>query len=298
MISKRLDAPYRSGRTKDWLKTKCVESQEFVVVGFVPSTTARRAIGSLVMGFYEKDQLIHAGRVGTGFAQTEAETLFAALESIKIDGPSFGRKMAKDAEKGVRWVEPRLVVEVEHRGWSSDELLRHASFRGLREDKDAREIVREGQKATATKGPVKTSPISHPERMLWPSDGITKQGLADFYADSARWILPHLVNRPLSLVRCPGGIAADCFYAKNEWAGLGKAVRRVASDSSETLLVVDDIEGLMALVQGNVLEIHPWGSTTKDLERPDRLIFDLDPGDGASRPAVRIVRLCDRRQAQ
>lgn len=282
MISKRLDAPYHSGRTKDWLKSKCVESQEFVVVGFVPSTTARRAIGSLVLGFYEKGQLIHAGRVGTGFAQGEAETLFTVLESIKIDKSLFGRKLVRGADIGVRWVEPRLVVEVEYRGWSTDDLLRHASFRGLREDKDPREIMREGYGVALERGASNTTAISHPERMLWPSDGITKQGLADFYAENVRWIMPHLTNRPLSLVRCPGGIDADCFYAKHGWAGLSKSVRRVQVGGSETMLVIDDIEGLMALVQGNVLEIHPWGSTTKDLDRPDRLTFDLDPGDGVS----------------
>jgi len=122
--------------------------------------------------------------------------------------------------------------------------------------------------------------------MLWPADGITKQGLADYYTENAERILPHLKGRPLSLVRCPGGIDAECFFAKHAWAGLDNSVRRVKADGAEPFLVVDNLRGLLALVQGNVLEIHPWGSTIDDLERPDRLIFDLDPGEGVPWSAV------------
>jgi len=282
MISKRLDAPYRSGRSKDWLKTKCVQSQEFVIVGYVPATTARRAIGSLVLGYYDKGKLVHAGRVGTGFSQAEAESLFSALEGFKIATNPSIHSLAKDAAKGVRWVEPKLIAEVEYRGWSADDLLRHSSFRGLREDKDALEIARESRGSRNRVDMRATAAITHPERLLWPDDGITKQGLADYYVESVKWIMPHLANRPLSLVRCPEGIAAQCFFAKHAWAGLSKAVRRVETGESETLLAVDDVEGLLALVQGGALEIHPWGSTLADLERPDRLIFDLDPGEDVS----------------
>ena len=282
MISKRLDAPYRAGRSKDWLKTKCVQSQEFVIVGYVPATTARRAIGSLVLGYYDKGKLVHAGRVGTGFSQAAAEALFATLEAIRVTTDSGVRNLTKDAAKGVRWVEPKLIAEVEYRGWSADDLLRHSSFRGLREDKDALEIVRESL-GLPNRGDMRANAaITHPERLLWPEDGITKQGLADYYAESVKWIMPHLANRPLSLVRCPEGIAAECFFAKHAWAGLSKAVRQVETGGSETLLAVDNVEGLLALVQGSVLEIHPWGSTLADLERPDRLIFDLAPGDDVS----------------
>jgi bifunctional non-homologous end joining protein LigD len=175
-----------------------------------------------------------------------------------------------------------LVVEIEYSGWSNDGLLRHASFRGLRDDKDAREIVREVHTVVGKQRPPDLPTLSHPERFLWPGEGITKQGLADYYIDSADWIMPHLVGRPLSLVRCPGGIEAECFYAKHGWAGLGDAVRRVETGEAEPMLVVDNVVGLMELVQANVLEIHPWGSATGDLERPDRLIFDLDPGEGVS----------------
>ena len=280
MISKRVDSRYRSGRSGDWLKSRCVLAQEFVIVGFVPSTTSRRAIGSLVLGLYGADGLTHAGRVGTGFTQDEAKALFDGLDQIRTQTSPLNRKISPDAEKGVRWVEPRVIAEVDHHGWTSDGLVWHASFRGLRDDKDPREIVREDIEATATPSATRAiAGLTHPDRLLWPADGVTKQGLADYYAGAAAWILPHLVGRPLSLVRCPDGLAGECFYAKQAWAGLSAVVRRIAVGEGHTALTVDDLDGLLALVQGSVLEIHPWGSSLKDLERPDRLIFDLDPGE-------------------
>jgi bifunctional non-homologous end joining protein LigD len=286
MISKRLDAPYRSGRTKDWLKCRCVLSGEFVVIGFMPSTTARRIVGSLVLGYYEADKLILAGRVGSGFTQEEASALFVGLDQNRINAAPVGRAPPAEAVKGVRWVEPRLTAEVDYHGWTADGLLWHATFRGLRDDKDVREIVRENLKAAAAPPPRPVAALTHSERLLWPADGVTKQGLADYYADNAKWVLPHLVGRPLSLVRCPNGIASDCFFAKHAWAGLSGAVLRVATGKEAPELAIDDIDGLLALVQGNVLEIHPWGSTLSDLERADRLIFDLDPGEDVAWSAV------------
>ena len=153
MISKRRDAPYRSGRTKDWLKSKCVFSQEFVVVGYTPSTTARLRVGSLVLGFYEKDKLALAGRVGSGFTEEEAKALFQTLEQTRTKASPLDRKPPAEAEKGVRWVEPRLIAQVDYHGWTNDGLLWHASFRGLRDDKDVREIVREDRKAAVRANP-------------------------------------------------------------------------------------------------------------------------------------------------
>jgi len=183
-------------------------------------------------------------------------------------------------------VEPRLIAQVDYHGWTSDGLLWHASFGGLRDDKDAREIVREDRKVASEQTPRPVVALTHPERMLWPDDGVTKQGLADYYANSAKWVMPHLIGRPLSLVRCPNGVAADCFFAKHAWAGLSDVVRRVPIGNKEPALAIENVEGLLSLVQGNVLEIHPWGSNLSDLERPDRLIFDLDPGEEVAWRAV------------
>jgi bifunctional non-homologous end joining protein LigD len=278
MISKRAASAYRSGRTGDWLKSKCILAQEFVVVGFTPSSTSRRAIGSLVLGYYRAGDLVYAGRVGTGFTEEETKALFAALDPSRIDTPLFPRKVPAEAAKGVRWVEPRLVAQVDYQGWTADGLVWHGVFKGLRDDKDVREIVREGE-ATAPSASKPVAGLTHPERLLWPAEGVTKQGLADYYAGAAEWVLPHLVGRPLSLVRCPNGVAADCFFAKQPWAGLSDAVQRISIGEGAKALAIDSLEGLIALVQGAVLEIHPWGSSIKSLERPDRLIFDLDPGD-------------------
>ncbi len=286
IVSKRRDAPYRSGRVSQWFKSKCIKRQEFVVVGYTPSSGGGRAIGALILGFYEDGDLIHAGRVGTGFGEEEAKAFFEALEGIRTDKPDFGRKLVDGAERQVRWVEPRLVVDVEYRGWSKDGVLFHSSFRGLREDKDPLEITREDRATTGEIKMPQTPRLTHPDRLLWPEEGITKQGFADYYAEIADRVLPHIVDRPLSLMRCPGGIAAKCFFAKHPFAGLTDRVRRVPTGEKEPMLAISDLEGLLELVQSNVLEIHPWGATVADLERPDRLIFDLDPGENVAWPAM------------
>ena len=173
----------------------------------MPSTAAGNAIGSLVVGYYEKGKLVHAGRAGTGFSEEESVRLRKDLERFQAARPAFAAKLPAGAEKGVRWVEPTLVAEVEYRGWGSEGLLRQASYRGMREDRLASEIELE-QKPAATPAnrprPAPAVKLTHPERILWREKGITKQGLADFYTDIAEWILPTLVGRPLSLVRCPG----------------------------------------------------------------------------------------------
>jgi bifunctional non-homologous end joining protein LigD len=282
IVSKRRDAIYRSGRVKEWLKMKCVLRQEFVVVGYVPSSTSRGFIGSLILGFYEDGKLLHAGRVGTGFSQDVAASLFATLSGDRIDNLNFANNVSLDAARNVRWVAPKLVVEVEYRGWSNDGLLRHSVFRGLRQDREPTDVTRDDDSAAPIADASSAVALTSPDRLLWPADGVTKQGLADFYAELADWIMPHLIGRPLSLVRCPNGIEEACFYAKHEWAGLAETVRRIDVGKDEPALVIEDISGLLSLVQANVLEIHPWGSTLADVERPNRLIFDLDPGDGVS----------------
>jgi bifunctional non-homologous end joining protein LigD len=226
-----------------------------------------------------------AGRAGSGFTEEAARALFASLEPTRTKVSPLARKPPAAAEKGVQWVEPRLIAQVDHHGWTSDRLLWHATFRGLRDDKDVGEIIGENRDAAAKEARRPFS-LTHPERMLWPQDGVTKQGLADYYVGSAEWIVPHLIGRPLSLVRCPQGVAGNCFFAKHAWAGLSDVVRRVSIGKEERALAIEDVEGLLALVQGNVLEIHPWGSSLSELERPDRLIFDLDPGEEVAWVAV------------
>jgi bifunctional non-homologous end joining protein LigD len=280
IVSKRIDLPYVSGRGEHWIKTKCVEGQEFVLLGYVPSTALSGAVGSLVLGYYERGRLIHAGRAGTGFSADQATALRRQLDSLPRQMPSFANEVPRSVLKDVRWIAPKLVADIEYRGWSADGLLRQASFKGLREDKSPEEVRLEKQRSGVTSRSPASIRLTHPERILWEDQGVTKQGLADFYVAIAPWILPHLIDRVLSLVRCPSGVGKDCFYAKHAWGGLSSSIRRVDVGEDQPMLAIDDLDGLIALVQAGVLEIHPWGSRTGDLERPDRIIFDLDPGEG------------------
>ena len=289
IISKRKDLPYRTGRGDHWLKSKCVDRQEFVILGYAPSTADSRAVGALALGYYADRALHYAGRVGTGWSGEQARTLREALDRIGAKKPQLANPLPAGAEKGVVWVKPQLVAEIEFREWTADRMLRAASFKGLREDNSAEEVVLETPPKVAkglTRRAAATVRLTHPERILWPEEGITKQGLADFYTEIADWILPHIVERPLSLLRCPSGTAAKCFFAKHPWQGLDDSVTRVDVGEKEPMLVIEDLAGLINMVQASIVEIHPWGSRIAHLEEPDRLIFDLDPGEGVSWSAV------------
>ena len=282
IISKRKDLPYRPGRDDCWLKCKCVHRQEFVILGYVASTVASGLVGSLPLGYYQGDTLAYAGRVGTGWSVDQAKSLRQDLEKIPAERPRFAKPLPVGAETGVRWTEPRLVCEVEYHSWTADGLLRAAAFKGLRDDKLAHEIVLEEKPKRLKFQPadtIRSIRLTHPERILWEGSGVTKQGLAEFYADIADSILPHIVGRVLSLVRCPSGRSEDAFFAKHPWQGLSEAVRRVDVGKAQPMLVVDDLPGLLSLVQADVVEIHAWGSKSENIDHPDRLIFDLDPGE-------------------
>jgi bifunctional non-homologous end joining protein LigD len=289
IVSKHGDLPYRPGRGDHWRKTKGSLRQEFIILGYIPSTVTKGTIGALPLGYFDGGALHYAGRVGSGFSTTQAKALYRQLEKIAANKPKLKNAVPADASKGVRWIEPALVCEVEFRGWTTDRLVRQAEFKGLREDRPAEEVglERAPTKAKPTRSrPDLRSRLTHPERILWPEPGVSKEGLAEFYSDIADWILPHISGRVLSLVRCPSGAAAKCFFAKHPWAGLSKAVERVDVGEKEKMLTLDSIEGLIDLVQAGVLEIHPWGSTYAKLEQPDRLIFDLDPGEDVPWSAV------------
>ncbi|SHO66844.1 bifunctional non-homologous end joining protein LigD [Pseudoxanthobacter soli DSM 19599] len=309
VVSKDRDAPYRSGRGRagdkaTWVKSKCSARQEFVIGGYVPSSTSRRAIGSLVLGVYDDGELRHVGRVGTGFSAAVAEDLFRRLEPMARKTSPFAGRLTAEESRHARFVEPELVAEVEFRAWTADHHLRHASFRGLRDDKPAREIVEEkpagaagesapGKAATVEAAPAKpprrSVRLTHPDRLYWPDAGVTKEGLADYYTAVWRSIAPFIVGRPLALLRCPEGITGPSFFQKHAWKGIGAAIRQVQDPkdkNGQSFLAIDDLDGLIGLVQSAVLEIHPWGSTLADWERPDTLTMDLDPGEGVPWDAV------------
>ena len=297
IVSKLRDAPYRPGRSKSWIKTKCSARQEFVVAGYTPSTVSKKAIGALALGVYEGDKLVHVGRVGTGFSRTVAEDLFRKVQGLRIDTSPFSGKLTSLETRGLRYVKPELVAEVEFRAWTGDGHLRHASFRGLREDKAAKDVQREqaGQAREAKVGesekPKSTlvKALTHPDRLYWPEQGITKLGLADYYIEMWDWLEPFITGRPLALLRCPEGIHGEKFFQKHAWKGVNPAVKQ-AEDPEEPggqpLIAIDSLKEVVGLAQGATLELHPWGSNLKDLEKPDMIILDLDPGEGVDWQAV------------
>jgi bifunctional non-homologous end joining protein LigD len=279
IVSKRLSAPYQSGRSNNWVKIKCTERGEFVIAGFVTSTVSKRAIGALVLGEHVGGKLVPSGHVGSGFSATDASNLWKMLDPMRTSAAPLKDETA--IAKGAKWVEPRLVAEIEFRSRTGGGLIRHATFREIVEGADPAKVVRKG--STTTKQPAEPAPpvkLTNPGRLEWPDQGITKQGLADFYTEIADWILPHIADRPLSLVRCPGGVQEQCFFQKHKWAGLGDAVRQVkVPDDTEPMLALDSLAGLLELVQASVLEIHPWGAKADRPDLPDRVTLDLDPGD-------------------
>ena len=282
IISKVSRSGYVSGRGKNWIKCKCSSRQEFVIAGYVPSTTGRKAVGSLALGVYEGDKLRYVGRVGTGFSSDIAEALYARLEAMRISSSPFAARLGANEARHVRFVRPDLAAEVDFRGWTGDGLVRQASFQGLRDDKPTREIVRESTMAAseAPRRPETTVELTHPDRVYWPDVGVTKEGLADYYAEAWPLMRSLIVGRALALVRCPDGIEGQTFFQKHAWKGLNRNIVLVKDPAEpEALISIRDFDGLMGLVQSAALEIHPWGSTVTDWERPDMIVMDLDPGE-------------------
>ena len=219
---------------------------------------------------------MYAGRVGTGFDDAGLRTLHQRLQArarddVQVEVPKHTRLPARS----VHWVAPEMVVEVAFRGVGKEGLLRHPSFVRVRDDKSVADLgLRQGGDVT----------ISSPQRIVYPKRKITKQQVADYYREIAPLLLPEVRDRPLSLLRCPDGVAGQCFFQKHHAASLGRRVRIVPiaekGGGQAEYLSVSDADGLLELVQMNVLEFHPWGSRADDPERPDRIVFDLDPGDG------------------
>ncbi|MBX4892839.1 DNA ligase D [Rhizobium bangladeshense] len=283
VISKLRDSKYTSGRKGDWIKSKCSHRQEFVIGGYVPSTSMKNAIGSLAMGYYQGGELKHVGRVGTGYTAATAQMLYEKLSRLTQNENSFDDKLTSEERRGLIYVKPQLVGEVEFRAWSADGNLRHAAFRGLREDKPAKDVTRETEKTMAPPLPKSAVTLTHPDRIYWPDDGVTKEGLANYYAQVWRFMAPYVVNRPLALLRLPDGISGrQRFFQKHAWKGMNPHIEEITDPKDkqgEKLLRITDFDGIVALVQSAALEIHPWGTTTNNWERPDMITMDLDPDD-------------------
>jgi bifunctional non-homologous end joining protein LigD len=334
VVCKRADSTYQQSRSTSWLKVKCLQQQEFVIAGYTRPEGSRVGFGALLLGYYNKDGLHYAGRVGTGFTTQSLRQIAKEVKSREIDKSPFVDRLASGEKRGAVWIRPELVGEVEFTEWTSDGRLRHPSFQGLREDKPAKDIIREKPEPTASVGsghdgrakksgsivqkesttmamktkksrsPRRTNSsngktrlragsksddvviagvrLSNPGRVLYPEDGITKRDLAEYYERIADWVLPYVVNRPLTLVRCPEGHTGECFYQKHLTGSMPGAVGGVnvaEKGKPEEYVMIKDLPGLISLVQMGVLEMHPWPARADNVERPDFLVFDLDPSE-------------------
>ena len=324
MVSKRGDLPYQAGRGTAWQKVKCVRRQEMVIGGFTDPEGSRHGFGALLLGVYEPDgRLAYAGKVGTGFNDATLASLSQSLAGlVQKESPFHNPPRGAEARRA-HWVRPVLVAEVSFTEWTDDATLRHPSFQGLRADKPATDVVREssvGQAGNQTgnqtgnqagnqagrqapngppAGPKSRSrartiddgksiagiALTHPDKLLYPEVGLTKRDLALYYAAIGEWMLPHLGDRPLTLLRCPNGWQ-ECFYQKKAEDSVNDAISRVKienSDGSISLyMMANSVSAIVALLQMGVLELHPWGSRAENLGFPDRIIFDLDPDEGVA----------------
>lgn len=302
IVSKRVDGPYVSGRTRSWLKVKCSERQEFVIGGFTDPRKTRGHFGALLLGVRDRDKLLYAGKVGTGFTSESLREIKKRLTKLERKTPPFDDPPRGAEAKGVHWLAPKLVAEVEFAERTHDGKVRHASFRGLRDDKTPAEVVpetpepapakpdeqrkaRQSTRAAVAEPTLDASRvrITHPDRVLYPEQGITKRDLALYYAKVSSWMLPHVAGRPLMILRCPEGTSKTCFHQKHASKGMPRAVATVDVESgpkAEPHLMIEDVEGLIGLVQMGALEIHTWGCTRDAIECPERLVFDLDPDEG------------------
>jgi len=281
IISKKIDAKYSSRRGKAWVKVKCTRRQEFVIVGWTKSTAKGRPFASLALAQYEDGELAYRGKVGTGF---DADTLDdLAGRFARLERKTAPVEVPRAEARGVTWMTPKLVAEIAFAEFTADGRVRHASFLGLRSDKEAAEVTPEkpAEQAEENEAAVK---ITSRDRVVFPDAGYTKGDLADYYGEIAPLMLPFAANRPVSLVRCPQGRAKQCFFQKHDTGGFGSHVHHVPikekDGGTEDYLYIDDMAGILACVQMGTIEFHGWGSRSEDVEAPDRLIFDLDPDEG------------------
>lgn len=282
IVSKRVDAIYESRRTRTWLKTKCPRTMTVVVGGYSPPRGTRRHFGALLVGSHDDDgQLRYRGKVGSGYSEDTLARLRPLLATLRQDLPPFVDPPARSEARGVQWVAPQLTIDVEYGDLTTRGRIRQGRFVRLREPEPER--AREPTPRNPTT-PASVVRLTHPDKLLYPERKLSKRDVADYVMRVAEWMLPHLRDRALTLVRCPDGVGGACFFSKHALAGLPASVARVPvreSDGSEELYAsVSDALGLVALVQMSTIEIHLWGSRLDHVDCPDRLVFDLDPDEG------------------
>jgi bifunctional non-homologous end joining protein LigD len=313
IVSKRLDAPYSSGRGDAWTKAKCRGGHEVVIGAW---TTTEGRFRSLLVGVHRGRHLVYIGRVGTGFGQAVVARLLPRLESLAADESPFAGNNAPRHRSDIHWVKPELVAEIEFAGWTGDGMVRQASFKGLREDKPAREVAAEkpapvrtakldlpvasdgpararraAQPAPARGAVVMGVPISRPDKPLWPASGddepITKLDLARYYEAVGPWMIGHLTGRPCSIIRAPDGIGGERFFQRHAMPGASSLLELVeVAGDRKPYLQIDRVEGLAAIAQVAGIELHPWNCAPGRPDLPGRLVFDLDPAPDVDFSAV------------
>lgn len=288
IISKQAESTYVSRRSDTWLKSKCHQQQEFVIGGYTEEKGARVGFGALLLGVYEDDVLRYAGRCGTGFNQQSLLDLKKRLAKLEIEDSPFGKNSPPG--KTHHWVKPVMTAEVTFSNWTQDGVLRVPVFHGLREDKPAREIKKEKavsfKKAkTAVDSLLDEFAISHPDKILFTSEKITKGDVARYYLQAAKWMLPLIEARPLSLNRCPDGAKGSCFFQKHLTGKIPEGVHSVEIEEKKNKGIyahIDDPHGLISLVQMGAFEIHVWNSRAPKVMNPDQFVMDFDPGPRVS----------------
>ena len=307
IVSKRADALYVAGRQKTWLKVKCSLRQEFIIIGYSGAKSGERALGALYLGYKKGRALCYAGKVGTGFSMTSARELATRLKKIESVEPVLTRAETKGMGAGewraVHWVKPKLLCEIAFTEWTNDGRIRHPSFQGLREDKDASDVKQEKPMPPAIPAASKSAKtdvlveagiiISHPDRVISETGHITKGELAGYHAAIAPFILPRIARHPLSLLRCPAGIdGKQCFFQRSPGRGLGKNVHSFDfqhKGKGYEYLYIEDEKGLLEIIQMGAIELHPWGASVDAIDYPDRLIFDLDPAPEVPFEALKLA---------
>ena len=297
VVSKKLDAPYRSGKSATWTKAKCRAGHEVVIGGW---TTTGQAFRSLIVGVYRDGHLAHVGRVGTGFGRDKVAKLLARLEPLERKTSPFTGKGAPKGGAGVHWVSPELVAEIEFAGFTGEGSVRQASFKGLREDKPAKAVEAEAPapvedvelaRPKAGKAAVLGVTISNPDKPLWPDAGDGKPGtkldLAMYFEAVGSWLLEHVKGRPCSVIRMPDGIDGEKFFQRHSGKGVSALIDEVTVSGDRTpYLVFNTVESLVAAAQWGATELHPWNCRPEAPEVPGRLVFDLDPAPDVSFDAV------------
>jgi bifunctional non-homologous end joining protein LigD len=308
IVSKQAGAPYEPGRQKSWLKIKCAQRQEFVILGFSDARKGQRALGALYLGYNKNGALHYAGKVGTGFTMESARDLADRFAGMAVEKPLLTRTETAGLPAGewrsVHWIKPTLLCEVAFTEWTQDGRIRHPSFQGLREDKEAGEVKKETPVKTAThaKPAIKTTKpdnlvvsgivITHPGRVISETGHVTKGELAEYYSGVAPFMLPDIVRHPLSLLRCPTGIDGECFFQRNPGKGLGADVKPFDFNhkgKKYEYLYIEDEKGLLEVVQMGAIELHPWGAPVDAIDYPDRMIFDLDPAPDVPFEVVKLA---------